>query len=78
MGVRIPDDLSIVCRQGTDFLNYISPDPSLYEFNTKEMARKVHQEIESAVRGDSIRDHRVLVLPEFHEGNTLRNINTNP
>ena len=76
-GIGIPGDLSIVCRQGTDFLNYISPDPSRYEFNTKEMARKVHQEIESAVRGDSIRDHRVLVLPEFHEGNTLKSIDAN-
>ena len=78
MGISIPGDLSIVCRQGTDFLNYISPDPSCYEFNTKEMARKVHQEIESAVRGDSIRDHRVLVLPEFHEGDTLKSIDANP
>ena len=61
----------------SDFLNYISPDTSRYEFNTKEMARKVHQEIESAVRGDSIRNHRVLVLPEFHEGKTLKSIGTN-
>ena len=76
-GIGIPGDLSIVCRQGTDFLNYISPDTSRYEFNTKEMARKVHQEIESAVRGDSIRNHRVLVLPEFHEGKTLKSIGTN-
>ncbi|MCH2614154.1 MAG: substrate-binding domain-containing protein [Opitutales bacterium] len=76
-GIGIPGDLSIVCRQGTDFLNYISPDTSRYEFNTKEMARKVHQEIESAVRGDSIRDHRVLVLPEFHEGKPLKSIGTN-
>ncbi len=76
-GIGIPGYLSIVCRQGTDFLNYISPDTSRYEFNTKEMARKVHQEVESAVRGDSIRDHRVLVLPEFHEGKTLKSIGTN-
>ena len=75
IGLEIPDDLSIVCLQGTDFLNYISPYPSRYEFNTKEMARKVHQEIESTVRGDSLRKHRVLVLPELHEGQTLKSIN---
>ena len=75
IGLEIPDDLSIVYRQGTDLLNYISPHPPRYEFNTREMARKVHQEIESTARGDSLRKHRVLVLPEFHEGQTLKSIN---
>ncbi|HCR28766.1 MAG TPA: hypothetical protein DIV79_01950 [Opitutae bacterium] len=77
-GTRIPEDLSIVCRQGTDFLNYIAPDVTRYEFNTKEMARKVHQEIESAVRGDSLKDRRVLVLPDFHEGQTLKSLIAHP
>lgn len=70
-GFRVPQDLSLVCRQEADFLSFLNPIPSRYEFNIKEMANKIHREIEARIQGDTMQGHRILIMPEYFEGKSV-------
>ena len=73
-GIHIPEDLSLVCRQEADFLSFLNPIPSRYEFHTKEMANKIHRDIEARIQGDTMHGHRNLIMPEYFEGSSITSL----
>lgn len=71
VNIKIPEQLSLISRQGGDFLDYLNPLPSRYSFNAKEQASRIHQLLEERVQGDFMHNHRTLLLPEFVKGKTV-------
>ncbi len=72
--IKIPEQLSLISRQEGGFLNYLSPLPSRYSFNPKEHAGRIHKILEERVQGDSMRNLRTLLLPEFVKGGTVTQV----
>lgn len=67
-GVRVPDDLSLISRYDSDFLNFLRPEPARYHYDPKKMAHKIHSELESRIQGDTLRSKRSVILPDYQPG----------
>ena len=70
-GVKIPTDLSLISRHDCDFLHHLNPMPAYYEFNPRKRAVKIHQILEDRIQGDTLRNHRTLLIPEFRTGKSI-------
>ncbi|QXD26128.1 substrate-binding domain-containing protein [Opitutia bacterium ISCC 51] len=76
MGIKIPSDLSLISRHECDFLHHLSPKPACYEFNPRKRAVKIHQILEERIQGDTLRNHRTLLIPEFRTGKSIKRTKT--
>lgn len=72
--IKIPEKLSILSREESDFLDYLSPFPARYACNSKKQASRIHRLIEERVQGDILKNHRTLLLPEYISGKSLISI----
>jgi hypothetical protein len=70
-GIRIPEELSMISRHDRDFLNHLNPTPDCYEFDATERASKIHQKLEARIQGDTMRNQKTLLLPEFKPGGCI-------
>jgi DNA-binding LacI/PurR family transcriptional regulator len=72
MGFRIPHDVSLLCRSDDIFLEYITPKPTRYLFNSSAFSqglfdliiRTINQEKDVAAKS-------VLIMPKFERGATI-------
>ena len=71
MGIRIPEDLTLISRRERNFLHHLDPVPAYYEFNPRTRAVKIHQLLEERIQGDTLRNHRTLLIPEFRLGKSI-------
>lgn len=71
MGIRIPEDLTLISRHECDFLHDLDPAPAYYEFNPRIRAVKIHQLLEERIQGDTLRKHSTLLIPEFRPGKSI-------
>ena len=70
-GIKIPEELSLISRHECDFLYHLDPRPACYQFNPKQRAAKIHQILEERIQGDTLRNHRTLLIPEFKKGKSI-------
>jgi DNA-binding LacI/PurR family transcriptional regulator/biotin operon repressor len=70
-GIKIPEELSLISRHESDFLNHLKPTPACYEFNARERAHKIHQALEARIQGDTLRHHQTLLIPEYLAGESV-------
>ena len=71
LGIQIPEDLALISRHEGDFLHHLDPVPAYYEFNARTRAVKIHQLLEERIQGDTLRNHRTLLIPEFQPGKSI-------
>lgn len=71
-GVRIPDDISLVCRDEDAWLASCMPEPSRYVFDSRQLAKQVARMAERIASGASLAGMESHILPEFVAGATLR------
>lgn len=67
-GIRVPDDLSLISRYDSDFLNFLDPEPARYQYDPKKMAHKIHSELESRIQGDTLKSKTSLIMPDYQSG----------
>ena len=70
-GLRVPHDVSVICRDHQPFLEFILPLPARYELDAKVFARKLSRLVASLVGGGSPRARQQRLLPTFIPGETL-------
>ncbi|MDR1279366.1 MAG: GntR family transcriptional regulator [Opitutaceae bacterium] len=70
-GVRIPDDISLVCRDADAWLASCIPEPGRYVFDPRKLARQVAFMAGKIASGASLTNKAVHILPEFVPGQTL-------
>src|SRR5262249_48880107 len=70
-GVRIPRDISLICRDGDTHLSYVSPSVACYSHSYQTQAdRFCRRVVELATTGVLPLKHRRL-MPEFNPGETV-------
>lgn len=70
-GARIPQDLSLICRDDEPFLAHAIPMPARYTINAAVFARKISRLVLEMLTSGSIRPREHLMMPEFIAGETL-------
>ena len=69
-GRRVPQDVSVLCRDDEPILDAVIPTPSRYTLNPLLFARKISRTVVGLVTGSSTQ-HRSRLLPTFVRGETL-------
>ncbi len=73
-GVRIPEDVSIICRENDHFLNYYRPNPSRYAADPALFAKRLYGATMKIVKREVITKRADFVLPDFVEGESVARI----
>jgi DNA-binding LacI/PurR family transcriptional regulator len=70
-GLKIPADVSAVCRDDEPFLASVIPAPSRYTLNATQFARRISRLIVSHVTGAPVRASAHRIIPTFIPGESL-------
>ena len=70
-GCKIPDDISIICRDNDSFLNYYSPIPSRYTIDPTKFAKRMFNATMKVVNREVFVKRGDLMIPEFVEGQSV-------
>jgi LacI family transcriptional regulator len=70
-GVRIPQDVSMICRDSDGFLDYFCPSIARYEVDSRFHAQRLGRLILQLANGGAVRTQRVLLVPKFFPGESL-------
>ncbi len=71
LGLRVPADISLVCRDDDSFLNYMHPAPTRYSFDEASFARRLFKLIMQTVEGVHIVKKDIRIMPDYRKGATL-------
>lgn len=70
--LRVPDDVSVICRDSEPFLESVLPAPTRYAINTTVYARKISRLVSDlVVTGGHTRPSQMRIMPTFLRGETL-------
>lgn len=69
-GYRIPDQVSLICRDSDDLIDCLVPEPARYEHSFKLAVRRLVQMITAKVEHAPVKEHTTY-MPEFVKGKTL-------
>lgn len=70
-GVRIPERVSLVCREDEPYLSFLHPEPSRYSHSPKTFASRLASLVGRPDLGRSRTRQSSLVMPRAIEGDTL-------
>jgi DNA-binding LacI/PurR family transcriptional regulator len=73
-GYKIPEDISIICRDNDYFLNYYTPTPSRYTIDPTKFAKRIFNVTMKVVNREVITKRADLVMPDFIEGQSVASI----
>lgn len=68
---RIPQDVSLVCRDSETLLGALVPEPTRYVFDACELARHAANLAFKVAAGQDLHGQHRLIMPEFVKGRTL-------
>ena len=68
MGLKVPDDISLVCRESETFLSSLYPAPACYFQNPQQFATKVTRIAEKLLQHGAVECGSVKLMPEFIRG----------
>jgi DNA-binding LacI/PurR family transcriptional regulator len=71
LGKQIWRDVSVVSRTDDRFLSFVVPEPARYTVSPSAMARGLLPLVIDLLAGRKIRHRSVMVLPEFHPGESV-------
>jgi DNA-binding LacI/PurR family transcriptional regulator len=75
LGLRIPEDVSLISRDDDPFLAHINPDPARYLTNDADgLARKCMTLLRPLLEGGTAKLDPIRVLPRFNSGASCRAI----
>ena len=71
VGVRVPQDISMISRDDDPFLAFVAPTPARYVVSPHVMARSLLRPVLELVAGDPITQRAARMMPEFLRGESL-------
>jgi len=71
MGRRIPQDISVICRDDGSFLNFFIPEPTRYIASGHAMAKSIWRPILELLEGGVVTHRGGFIMPEFIQGATI-------
>ncbi len=69
--LRVPEDVSLLCRDDEPYLASLLPTPARYSKNPHSYAKKLAAHILPVSRGEPIQRLATRIMPEFVPGNSL-------
>lgn len=70
-GLRIPDDVSLICRSEDPFLQFLRPKPVFYRANMEVAARMLFERVRQAIEGTARPGDQRLLVPELVQGDSV-------
>ncbi len=74
-GLRVPNEVSLICRGSEYFQRYLRPTPARYEQSPILFAGKLYRNIMKLIHNPSIKPKSILLIPDFVEGGSIANPN---
>jgi LacI family transcriptional regulator len=71
MDLKVPDDISLMCRDDDSFLDYTKPSPTRYLFDSVLFARHLFKLIIQTIEGEAILKDNIHIMPDYERGATL-------
>jgi LacI family transcriptional regulator len=71
MGLRVPQDVSVVSRDEDMFLSFVVPTPTRYEASPMTMAKAILRPLIEVLEGGVITQRAHRIMPNFIRGETL-------
>ncbi len=72
LGLRVPEDISLLCRDDEPYLSSLLPKPARYSKNPHAYAKRLLTQILKVSNREPVLNHGIYVMPEFVPGASLR------
>ena len=69
-GYRIPEDVSLICRDGDYLMDYIIPAPAYYAYREEVYGHRLARAITALLETGRVKAH-TLLMPEFFKGDSM-------
>ena len=71
LGLRVPKDISVICRTESIDFQYMTPTVAHYSRNIPEVAGRIAELALKLVSGETVRDKGIFLFPDFVPGKSL-------
>lgn len=71
LGYRVPEDVSVVSRDGEPYFPYLIPPPTHYRIDPRLFARALLAPVLQLLQGETISKRALLIMPEMHAGQSV-------
>ena len=71
LGLQVPGDLSVICREDDPFLEYLDPAVARYASDSSAIAHKLAFALARIVAGEKILPKHQLLMPRFVPGESI-------
>jgi DNA-binding LacI/PurR family transcriptional regulator len=71
MGYRVPEDVSVVSRDGEAYFSYLIPTPTHYLIDSRHFAKALITPVLQLLEGGAITKRLVHIMPEFKAGQSV-------
>lgn len=71
MGVRVPQDVSVISRDEDPFLSYLVPMPTRYVVSPHIMAKTLLRPVIELLEGRVVTQRTIRIMPEFIRGDSV-------
>lgn len=71
LGLRVPQDISLICAGSDSFLPFMIPEPSHYALDQALFARKLYSRVMKIIEGNSHVPRKTRLMPRFVKGGSL-------
>ena len=70
-GLRVPEDVSLICRSEDPFLQFMRPRPAFYRANMEMAAKLLFERVRHAIDGTAKPGDQRLLVPELIAGESV-------
>jgi LacI family transcriptional regulator len=74
LGFRVPEDVSLVSRDGDGYYDYLIPTPTHYRADPAHFAKALLTPVLQLLEGDAITKRAVHIMPEFKAGQSIASL----
>lgn len=77
LGLRVPEDVSLMARDGEPYFSFLLPAPAHYAANPRAFAKTLLAPVLQILAGDSVAQRAVNLMPAFVSGSSIANRGSN-
>src|SRR5262249_3743282 len=71
LGVRVPEQISMISRDDDPYLSFYVPAPARYVFSPHQMAKSLLRPVLDLLEGNAVTQRASLIMPEFFSGESV-------
>lgn len=71
MRMRVPEEVSLICRSDEPYMEYLLPAPAYYFKDCLAYSRRMVELIARVIEGGDVENRHVSIIPDFIDGKSL-------